>query len=94
MAHWHDFNPWAAKLVYMPDLGELSHCVVTGRRLVMLSHWRSYGPKLDAYLLKDPIGYHIGLRYGPEGSKYLSPLADQQATAKLWKKYAPKEPGK
>jgi hypothetical protein len=30
MAHWHDFNPWAAELVYLPSLEEAALCCEGG----------------------------------------------------------------
>jgi len=27
MAHWHDFNPWADVIVYVPDLEEFASCI-------------------------------------------------------------------
>lgn len=30
MAHWHDFNPWANSIVYIPSLEELAECVAGG----------------------------------------------------------------
>ena len=26
MAHWHDFNPWAAEIVYLPSMEEFALC--------------------------------------------------------------------
>jgi len=30
MAHWHDFNPWASELVYLPSLEEAAQCIAGG----------------------------------------------------------------
>jgi hypothetical protein len=82
MAHWHDFNPWAAELIYLPSLEEAqSVCVPDGQIERWLHTSKLYGTpgKLDAYLLRDgPLSrhtreMHLGVRYGPEGSQYFSP---------------------
>jgi hypothetical protein len=72
MAHWHDFNPWASRLVYVPSLEELAECVIDGQ--ANLRRWKAIGPKLDAYILPQLDDHHsIGIRYGREGHEYLSP---------------------
>lgn len=30
MAHWHDYNPWATELVYLPSLEEAAACAAGG----------------------------------------------------------------
>ncbi len=89
MAHWHESNPWASKLVYVPDLAELAEALVANRRArePALRYWQEKGQKLDAYVLKDSLGFHAGIRYGAEGSEYLSPYCDEAKLAMLWTKY-------
>lgn len=54
----------------------------------VLEHWRTAGDKLDAYILPSPSGYHsIGIRYGNEGSEYLSPAGDKEKVQALLDKY-------
>jgi hypothetical protein len=83
--HWHDQNPWADRLMYVP-LEELAECFMGIGRLVRLNdnevtmcdvafvvqNWRQYGDKLDAYILTGPLTT-AGIRFGPEGPDYLSP---------------------
>lgn len=54
----------------------------------VLRHWRTAGDKLDAYILPQPSGDHcIGIRYGNDGSDYLSPLGDTKKVQALLKQY-------
>jgi hypothetical protein len=93
-------NPWK-DVVYVP-IEELAECdygldkwcgqsngpsfILTKEKI--LEHWRSAGDKLDAYILPCASGFHsIGIRYGEEGSEYLSPLGDKDKVAALLKKY-------
>jgi hypothetical protein len=83
MPHWHDDNPWADAVVYVP-MEELAEAVAGGPHESgtdgasveqTLAHWRAAGPRLDAYVLPQPDGRHsVGIRYGAEGHEYLSPL--------------------
>lgn len=96
--HWN--NPW--EVVYVP-IEELAECdaglgktcgTMNGPSFILtkekiLEHWRSAGSKLDAYILVQPNGFHsIGIRYGNEGSQYLSPMGNKDKVAELLKKYA------
>jgi hypothetical protein len=88
MAHWHEYNPWADRLVYV-TVEELAACVAGGEILDsmtgkvsaydvehVLREFRQYGDLLDAYILPNsgsPSGYSLGLRYGMNGRDYLSP---------------------
>lgn len=55
---------------------------------IMLEHWKQSGDKLDAYILPCPSGWHcIGIRYGAEGSQYLSPAGDKDKVTALLRKY-------
>lgn len=93
MAHWHDFNPWADKIVYVPSLEELAQCCSTDIERTV-ERWRTNGSRLDAYILPNPSSWHsIGVRYGPKGPDYLSPYNRFNETTKsLLLKYGPKEP--
>lgn len=54
----------------------------------MLAHWKEAGDKLDAYILPCSSGWHcIGIRYGAEGSEYLSPMGDKEKVIALLRKY-------
>jgi hypothetical protein len=82
---WHDQNPWNDRLIYVP-VEELAEChIAIGRPYLLvdgksvpysvelcLGHFRQYGDKLDAYILTGPLTT-AGIRFGPEGSDYLSP---------------------
>ena len=93
-------NPWD-DVVYVP-IEELVEChagigqscgIPDGSSVIMtqeliLENWKSYGPKLDAYILPQPSGWHdIGVRYGAEGSQYLSPMGDKKKVAALLSKW-------
>ena len=74
MAHWHSYNPWADKLVYVPDLYELAQCVSTDPSDTKY-RWLQLGPLIDAYILPQESGDHsIGIRYGRELDQYHSPF--------------------
>jgi hypothetical protein len=99
--HWT--NPWP-DAVPVPLL-ELARCHsglgklcgnVDGQRSFILtvdhilSQWRQYGDKLDAYILPAPSGWHnIGVRFGNDESEYLSPAGDKERVAALLAHYAP-----
>ena len=89
MAHWHDFNPWADRLVYVPDLDEFVNCLITSmNHKEYMTYVYSYGRRLDAYVLPQSSGDHsAGVRFGPRGSDYLSPLGDRKMLQKLIDKY-------
>lgn len=98
--HWHEHNPWADFVVYVP-IEELATCAAGGKiRLIdgrvvpftteiVLMHWRKYGDKLDAYILPQPSGDHsIGVRYGQKAWEYASPMPqDRVKLAALLEKY-------
>lgn len=98
MAHWHDFNPWADVIIYLPDLDELSACLDPREPKRHRLRWeyeqgiRGCDPRfLDAYILPQPSGLHdVGVRYGKEGSEYYSPYMDPYITNLLYDKYRPK----
>lgn len=84
-AHWHDHNPWADKVVYVP-LEALAEAVAGGNiqlsdgsivardQAFMLDHFLQYGDRLDAYILPNALsGNLLGVRYGGEDREYLSP---------------------
>lgn len=101
--HWDEFNPWRDAIVYVP-LKELAEChagigenytdidgsskPLTVERV--LEWWNQKEGPLDAYILPQPSGYHdMGVRYGAEGSQYLSPAADEPKLRALLAKYSP-----
>lgn len=95
MAHWHDFNPWAEKLIYLPDLEELAAAIApTTKQEETLAYWRRAGKKIDAYLLPQPSGdVSVGIRYGADGAEYISIYHNNHAA--LWeliRKYQPDHP--
>ena len=88
MAHWHDFNPWAAYCLYLSyeEMRELLGATYPDERLA------AYGSKLDAYILpqgKDMVRqYSFGIRYGREGGDYLSPPITNEQGWKIEEKRA------
>lgn len=84
--HWHEHNPWRDEIFYAP-LELLAKCVAGGTVFIsstgetlpydvpyILNQWGRAGDRLDGYILPQPHGRHsIGVRYGAEGSQYLSP---------------------
>jgi len=72
MLYWHKYNPWKDDVVYVP-IESLAKCTYDSMR--NLDRWtKEHGGKLDAYILPQPSGDHcIGVRYGREGSEYMSP---------------------
>ena len=92
MAHWHSYNPWAARLIYVPSLEELAECVIYSRSPAdTVRHWQEAGPKLDAYILPNGEGplHCIGIRYGEAPGDYISPYAaNQEKVTELIKKYS------
>lgn len=96
--HW--VNPWEDAIpVPIEELVECAHgigerfrdsndttFIMTKER--MLEHWKQAGDKLDAYILLCPSGWHcIGIRYGEEGSQYLSPMGDKDKVTALLRRY-------
>lgn len=96
--HWS--NPWH-DVVYV-TIEELAEChlglgemcgQMNGESFILtkekiLEHWRRAGVELDAYILPQPSGFHdMGIRYGAEASQYLSPAANKEKIAILYKKY-------
>ncbi len=60
----------------------------------MLQHFKECGEKLDAYLVKvnpntDTIS--AGVRYGENGSEYLSPYMEQTKLQALLEKVSPRK---
>lgn len=90
MAHWHDFNPWADRIVYLPDLEELSALLNPLEPTRYLERWMKEHPdgKLDAYILPQPSKFHsCGVRWGREGHEYYSPGLNRYAAELLLAKY-------
>lgn len=89
MAHWHDHNPWADRLVYLPDIDELSACLDPYNPTRHAKGWRKQHKKLDAYILRQPNGEHsCGVRFGKRGESYYSPHINPYIAALLLTKYA------
>lgn len=97
--HWP--NPWS-DVVSVP-IEELAECHVglgsvcgsmSGPPFILtkekiLEHWHHAGRPLDAYILPQPSGHHdMGIRYGAEGSQYLSPAGDRDKVAALLRKWS------
>lgn len=98
MAHWHDFNPWATELVYVPDFDEFLDAVFDGEESVKDSYRQNLaGKKFDCYLLYDgPLTHgfsrelHAGIRYGADGPEYYSPyIRNKEVVMNLLRKYGP-----
>lgn len=93
MAHWHDFNPWAGTLTYVPDLDELADCLMYPEsRENAIAEWLQYGTKVDAYVLppspRSGLCESGGVRFGREGRDYFSSYFDSRKLTALWRKYA------
>ncbi|RUX60138.1 hypothetical protein [Mesorhizobium sp. M7A.F.Ca.CA.002.12.1.1] len=101
--HWHDQNPWADRLTYVP-IEELAECFMGLGRMVhlndnevtmcdvafVLQNWAQYGDKLDAYILTGPLTT-AGIRFGPDGPDYLSPGFSLPKLRALMLKYGSQE---
>lgn len=77
-------------LTYYGVLGSDERVLMTVE--VILAHWQSSGEgPLDAYILpcywNGKPHHSIGVRYGAEGSQYLSPPACQEKTEALLRRY-------
>lgn len=82
LAHWHDSNPWADSVCYIPVELAAALCEYSWGADETLAHWRQYGEKLDAYILPQPSGRHcLGVRYGAEGPEYISPHGNEARMA-------------
>jgi len=84
ITHWHEDNPWKDEITYV-QLEELAECYPHGPDSI--SRWFQYGDKLDAYILPGNKEITAGVRFGPEGSDYLSPGFDEHKLRKLLEKY-------
>jgi hypothetical protein len=91
MAHWHDYNPWADRLIYIPSLEELAEALqYPGIISEKVKQWQKAGKKLDAYVLCQPSGDHcMGIRYGAEPHEYISPYGNREKLQRLIDKYGP-----
>lgn len=93
MAHWHDFNPWAAVLVYLPDLDELSACLDPADPRRQIKRWEKERglTTLDAYIIPTPSAvYSCGIRWGAEPESYYSPYINPYIGSLLVTKYREK----
>ncbi len=91
MAHWHDFNPWAAKLIYTATIDEWLDCLAIQSPLARAFYRRMHTHgKSDAYILPSADGHHsMGLRVGPSGEEYHSPPCNAKKAQALIDKYQP-----
>lgn len=89
MAHWHDSNPWATRLIYVADLEDLVDALYSERsKATAMQHWYQHGTLLDGYLLPQPRGqYEAGIRYGAEGADYISLYCKQEKLRDLALRY-------
>lgn len=101
MSHWHEYNPWQDKVVYVP-IEELAEALAGGQvRLPdgsiaendkerLLEVWDQYSHLLDAYILPgQALGFSAGIRYGSHGPEYLSLyIRDQSAVRELFERYS------
>lgn len=85
-AHWHEYNPWKDRIVYVPieelaealaggDIGLRDGSIVPLDAAFLLDHWNQHGELLDAYILPsgEPFRNSPGIRYGCDGPDYVSP---------------------
>ena len=101
--YWHEYNPWADSVVYVPA-EELAEAIAGGTTYILdenrtvpydaafiLERWFKRGP-VDCYILPQPSGDHsVGARYGKEGSEYFSPYnQNPEKVIALLKKYGGK----
>lgn len=83
--HWHEFNPWKDRLVYVP-IEELAECVLpmggpdrilpmfeTWSMIDAIAHWTQYGLNLDGYIVTEGPILQAGIRFGAEPEHYLTP---------------------
>ena len=92
MAHWHDFNPWADRLIYVPDLDEFLGCLQYPEAIEFYHEKceKYFCGKVDAYILLQLSGLHEGgIRYGAKPEEYLSPYMNSTTLEQLAYKYAP-----
>lgn len=90
MTYWHNENPWADKVVYVPaeELAEAlsggtikqpDGSVVEMDASFYINAWDRLG-EIDVYIIKGDAGYSAGVRYGAEPHEYLSPHASAEAS--------------
>jgi len=89
MPHFHDFNPWASELAYIPDLDEFVDALDPFyNRERYKNRLRTVG-KYDVYVLSNG---DLGVRFGREESQYLSPASNEPKAKALWAKYSGAKP--
>lgn len=98
--HWHPDNPYGERCVYV-DLEALAACasnlnqpitlangaVALMTKELMIKEWRGANEKLDAYVLLLHERFSGGVRYGSDGSEYLSGMFNQAKMRELWEAY-------
>ena len=81
MIYWHEYNPWANKVVYITerDLRQLLGDEYVERNITQLTH------KIDAYLIapwKKDVNFSCGVRWGAKPEEYLSPHVENTTLAR------------
>jgi len=90
MAHWHDHNPWADRLVYAPSLEAWLDCLDKCYQRETYEQ-RARERLVDCYILPQPNGQHsMGMRHGPNGEDYYSPMCDAAKAQELIDKFGGK----
>lgn len=93
--YWDKHNPWRDRLIYLPDLKELSACIRPSDPDKQYRHWLDYHQLMvDAYIIPAQEGaycHSIGIRYGAEGPEYYSPHVNMYISSLLLLKYGPME---
>ena len=90
MKHFfHDQNPWKDKVVYLPDLQELSACLNPDYPSKYYNNWVFvHDLKVDAYIIPQSYGFHeCGIRFGPNDADYSSPFINHYIAQLLLDKY-------
>lgn len=101
IVHWD--NPWEDAIpVPIEELVETAHGIGESwgdhtvnppksfimTKEIMLQHWLGKTGRVDAYILPCVSGWHcIGVRYGNEGSQYLSPAGDKDKVTAMLRRY-------
>lgn len=91
MPHWHDHNPWAARIVYL-TLEEWLDCLAD-RAPRTAAHYRALAAnhkgRIDCYILPGKSHCSIGMRYSADGPDYYSPQSDEKSCREYLRKYLP-----
>lgn len=87
--YWHEHNPWKERIVYLPDIKEVSACINPEKPFYYYEKClHIHDLRVDAYVLEQSSGFHeVGIRYGAEPSEYYSPHINHYISDLLLKKY-------